>query len=251
MERRTFLAASLAAFTAGRAFGAEAPPLKVLSSMAVQGAFDEIDPMIRKAGVRLDNQFSATVPIAERLQKGETADLVIIGKGAVDRLVKEGKVLRAVDLMISEEGLAVADDAPTPVIRNAEDFKRVVGATPSIAITARGVSGMRIQKMLRDFGLTEVLEKRAMLVDEGFTATWLLKGKVAMAVQQLSELRKAGAKNVVRFPDELQVPTTFTVAILKGASNVNAAETAVKIMSSPEAAPAWTRSLVEPITKAK
>jgi molybdate transport system substrate-binding protein len=248
MDRRIFLATTLAALAAPRAFAADAP-LKVLASMAVQGAFTEIEPMMRKAGVALNIEFSATVPIGERLDKGEAADLVIVGKGTIDRLVKEGKALSATDLMISEEGIALADNAPKPVLRNLEDFKTLVAGTPSIAITARGVSGLRMQKMLRDMGLSEVLDKRTVLVDEGFTATRLLKGEVAMAVQQVSELKAAGAKNFVRLPDEMQVPTTFSVAVMKSTVQLKAAEAAVKIMSSPDVAGAWERSLVKPLHK--
>ncbi len=249
MERRTFLTAAAASMIAPRTFAADAPPLKVLSSMSAQGAFSEIEPMIRKAGVQMNVAFSATVPIAEQIDKGETADLIIIAKGTVARLAKEGRVIAATDLFVSEEGVAVADNAPTPVIRNKEDFRKLVAASPSIAVTARGVSGMRLQQMLRDLGLSEVLEKRALLVDEGFTATRLLKGEVAIAVQQLSELKAAGAKNFVRFPDEMQVPTTFTVAIMKSTTQTIAAETAVRIMASKDAAPAWVRSLVAPLNK--
>ena len=248
MQRRRFLTTTLAAAVARPALAADAP-LKVLSSMAAQGAFSEIVPMIEKAGIAMTVEFSATVPIAERLQKGESADLVLIGKGSIDRLVKEGKTLRAADLFVSEEGLAVADKAPTPVIRNKEDFRALVAGAPSIAVTARGVSGLRLQQMLRDLGLSEVLEKRAVLVEEGFTATRLLKGEVAMAVQQLSELKAAGAKNFVRFPDDMQVPTTFSVAIMNTTAKAKAAERAVQIMASAAAAPAWARSLVAPLNK--
>lgn len=249
MKRRTLLATGLASLVGPHAFAADALPLKVLSSMAAQGAFKEIEPMIRRAGVAMDVEFSASVPISERLQKGETADLVLIGKAGIDRLVKEGKAIKAVDLFVSEEGLAVADNAPTPVIRNIEDFKKLVAGTPSIAVTARGVSGLRLQQMMRDLGLKEVLEKRTVLVDEGFTGTRLLKGEVAMAVQQLSELKASGAKNFVRFPDQMQVPTTFSVAIMRSTVQNKAAENAVRIMASAEAAPAWERSLVKPLSK--
>lgn len=249
MKRRTLLTTALASLAASRAFGSDAPPLKVLSSMAAQGAFAEIVPMIRRAGVPLEVEFSATVPIGERLKKGETADLVLIGKGGIDGLVKEGKAIKAVDLFVSEEGLAVADSAPKPVLNNLDDFKKLVAGAPSIAITARGVSGLRLQKMLRDMGLNDVLEKRAVLVEEGFTGTRLLKGEVAMAVQQLSELKASGAKNFVRFPDEMQVPTTFSVAIMRSTVQNKAAETAVRVMSSLEAAPAWERSLVKPLSQ--
>ncbi len=248
MKRRTVLISGLAALAARPSFAADAPPLKVLSSMAAQGAMAEIAPMIRRAGVGMDIEFSASVPISERIQKGETADLVLIGKAGVDRLVKEGKAIKAVDLFVSEEGLAVADTAPTPVIRSLEDFKKLVASTPSIAVTARGVSGLRLQQMMRDLGLNEVLEKRTVLVDEGFTGTRLLKGEVAMAVQQLSELKASGAKNFVRFPDEMQVPTTFSIAIMRSTVQNKAAEAAVRIMSSPEAGPAWERSLVKPLS---
>jgi molybdate transport system substrate-binding protein len=250
MERRTFLTTAAASLIASRAFAAAGPGLKLLSSMAAQGALEtEIAAKIVKSGIPFSPIFSATVPITEQIQKGETADLVLIGKGAVATLTKQGFVHSSVDLFVSEEGIAVADKAPTPVIRNKEDFRQLVAAAPSIAITKRGVSGLRLQQMLRDLGLTEVLDKRAVLVDEGFTATRLLKGEVAMAVQQLSELKAAGAKNFVRFPDEMQVPTTFTVAILKSASNLKAAEDAVRIMASKDVAGAWEKSLVAPLNK--
>jgi len=250
MDRRTFLSATAASLVATRAFGAAETELKLLSSMAAQGALQaDIAPKIVKSGIPLSAVFSATVPITEQIQKGESADLVLIGKGAVATLAKQGLVHSSVDLFVSEEGIAVAANAPTPVIHNKEDFRKLVAAAPSIAITKRGVSGLRLQQILRDLGLTEVLEKRAVLVDEGFTATRLLKGEVAMAVQQLSELKAAGATNFARFPDEMQVPTTFTVAIMKSATNLKAAEEAVRIMSAKDVAGAWEKSLVAPVNK--
>lgn len=230
---------------------ADKAPLRVLSTMAVQGAFTDLQPLIaERTGVPVDIEFSATVPITERIQKGEAADLVILAKRAVETLASEGRVLAQRDLMISEEGIAVAESAPTPVIRTVDDFKAVVSAAPSIAVTSRGVSGLRFRKMLADFGLAELMAPRLVLVDEGFTGTRLINGEVAMAVQQISELKLAGAKNIVRLPDELQSPTTFTVAVLKTTARPQAAEAAVAVMASPDAAPAYVRSGVQPLVPA-
>jgi molybdate transport system substrate-binding protein len=250
MNRRILLCAcaGLLPLFAMSVHAAGSPPLKMLSTMAVQGAFDEIAPMIRNSGIGLNIEFSATVPITERLQKGETADLAVLTHSAVQTLVAEGRVLAQQDLMISEEGIAVADTAPTPVIRTVADFKAVLRAAPSIGVTARGVSGLRFRKMLQQYGLDDVLPK-LVLVDEGFTGTRLVKGEVAMAVQQISELRASGAKNIVRLPDELQSPTTFTVAILKTSTHPDTAAAAVKIMASPAAAPAYKRSGVMPLVQ--
>lgn len=246
MQRRTLLTAALismmtGAMTAGPGFAGEAPPLKVFATVAVQGAFTEIAPMVQKAGVPADIAFAATAVLTERMQKGEAPDIVIFSKSAVQAMEKEGRILWSQDIVVSEEGLAVADNAPTPVIRNVEDFKKVVSAAPSIAVTTRGVSGQRFRKMLEQYGLTDAIA-RIVSVEEGFTATRVIKGEAAMAAQQISELKFAGAKNIVRLPDELQAPTTFTVAVLRATAQPKTAEAAAKVMASPEAAPAYERS---------
>jgi molybdate transport system substrate-binding protein len=223
-------------------------PVRILSTLAVQGAFADIDSLLRAhGGVPFTIEFAATIPAVERLLGGESADLVILTQEGVQQLADKGRVQMRKDLVLSQVGIAVADDAPLPILKTMDDFVALLKSTPSIAYTARGASGLHMAKVIEDLGLTELVHPKVTLVPEGFTGTLLLKGEVAVAVQQLSELKLAGATNIVPLPDAIQSRTIFTTAILSGTPRAEAAAKIVAILASPDAAKAYVRSGVEPV----
>ena len=105
---------------------------------------------------------------------------------------------------------------------------------------------MHMAQLIEQLGLADVVKPKAMLVD-GFAGTPLRGGKVAAAVQQISELRFAGAKNIVPLPDEIQVRTVFTVAVLNGAASADSAAKIVRVLTSAEAAAAYERAGASPM----
>jgi molybdate transport system substrate-binding protein len=218
-------------------------PVRILSTLAVQGAFADIDSLLRAhGGVPFTIEFAATIPAVERLLGGESADLVILTQEGVQQLADKGRVQMRKDLVLSQVGIAVADDAPLPILKTMDDFVALLKSTPSIAYTARGASGLHMAKVIEDLGLTELVHPKVTLVPEGFTGTLLLKGEVAVAVQQL-----AGATNILPLPDAIQSRTIFTTAILSGTPRAEAAAKIVAILASPDAAKAYVRSGVEPV----
>jgi ABC-type molybdate transport system substrate-binding protein len=119
-------------------------------------------------------------------------------------------------------------------------------ATPSIAYTARGVSGLHMAQVIEQLGLAEVMKPKSVVVD-GFAGASLREGKVAAAVQQISELKFTGATNIVPLPADIQVQTIFTLAVLNGAASADAAEKVVRVLTSSEAAAAYERSGATPL----
>ena len=69
------------------------------------------------------------------------------------------------------------------------------------------------------------------------------------AVQQISELKFTGATKIVPLPDELQVETIFTLAVLNGTTRADSAAQIVRALTSPEAAAAYERSGASPLFK--
>ncbi len=248
MKRRTLvMAAALSLLTFGVA--AEEATVKIFATIGVQGAFAEIEPMLpARAGVPVKVEFATTQALLERLMNGETADLVIFTQEAVQQLAAKGAVHSPTDLVRSSIGIAVRDDAPTPAMKTTEDFVAFMKSTPSIAYTVRGVSGLHMAKLIEQLGLTGVVKPKATLID-GFSGTLLVQGKVAAAVQQISELRVAGAKNIVPLPDAIQVQTIFSVGVLSATTRADAAARVVRALTSTEAAAAYERSGVSPLFK--
>ena len=230
-----------------RAGIAQEEPLKVLATIAVQGAVEEIEPLLTaRSGVPVTVEFATTAAIVERLARGEAADLAILTQDAVGQLAAKGAVRSSTDLVLSVIGIAVAEGAPLPPMRTTEDFVAFMKATPSIAYTLRGVSGVHMAQLIERLGLAEVVKPKATIVD-GFSGTALREGKVVAAVQQIAELKFAGATNIVPLPDAIQARTVFTLAVLNGTAR--AAETAnvVRVLTSPEAAAAYERSGASPM----
>jgi molybdate transport system substrate-binding protein len=248
MKRRTlFLFAPLSLLVLEAV--AQEAPVKIVATIAVEGAFAEIEPSLpSRAGVPVQIEFATTAALVERLANGEAAELAVLTKDAVQQLAAKGYVHSSTDLVLSVIGIAVADDAPLPAMKTTADFVAFMKATPSIAYTARGVSGQHMAKLIEQLGLASVVMPKATVVD-GFAGVALREGKVAAAVQQISELKYTGATRIVPLPDEIQVQTIFTVAVLNDTPRADAAAKVVRVLTSPEAAAAYERSGASPLFK--
>ena len=248
MKRRALILAAPLSFLTFGVVAAEAP-VKIVATLAVQNAFAEIEPLLAsRAGVGVKVEFATTVAIVERLTSGEAADIAILTKEAVQQLAAKGYVRSPTDLVLSVIGIAVGDSAPTPVMKTTEDFVAFMKTTPSIAYTASGVSGLHMAKLIEQLGLGSVVKPKAVVV-EGLSGTHLRAGRVAAAVQQISELKLAGATNIVPLPDAIQARTVFAVAVLNGTTRADAAAKVVRVLTSTEAAAAFERSGVSPLFK--
>lgn len=246
MRRRTLLLATSLCLLTPAAVAQQAP-VKIVATIAVEGAFAEIEPLLpARSGVPVEVEFATTAALVERLTNGETADLAILTKEAVRELAAKGHVRSSTDLVLSVIGIAVSDDAPLPAMKTTADFVAFMKATPSIAYTVRGVSGLHMAQLIEQLGLAAVVKPKATLVD-GFSGALLREGKVAAAVQQISELKFTGAKNIVPLPDEIQVQTIFTMAMLNRTTRADAAAAVVRALTSPEAAAAYVRSGASPL----
>ncbi len=241
MRIRAQLLSTLLLLLTATAVGQDAG-VKVVATIAVEGALTAIEPLLReRAGAPpLELEFATTAALLGRLAGGEAADLAVLTKEAVEQLAAKGVVSSSTDLVLSVIGIAVAEDAPLPAMRTADDFVAFMKATPSVAYTVRGVSGVHMARLVERFGLADAMRAKATIVD-GFSGTLLREGKVAAAVQQISELKYAGATNIVPLPAELQVETTFTLAVLKGAARDGPAARVAAALTSREAAAVYER----------
>jgi molybdate transport system substrate-binding protein len=227
--------------------GAQQAELKLASTIAMEGPLAQLAPSLaEQAGVPVKLEFATTAALVERLASGEAADVVVLTREAVRELAARGTVRSPTDLVLSVIGIAVADGAPLPAMRTAEDFVAFMKATPSIAYTLRGVSGLHMTGLIERLELGDVVRPKAIVVD-GFSGTLLREGTVAAAVQQISELKFTGANNIVPLPDELQVETVFTAAVLSASPQTESAERVVRALTSPAAAAAYERSGAEPL----
>ena len=224
--------------------------VRVLSTLALMGAVRSLAGRYQAAGgARIDADFAPTLGLLDRLRGGETADVVILTKQALDDLAGRGTVVAesCVDLARSFVGIAVKAGAGHPDIATEPALRATLLGARSIAYSRIGASGIFFAQLITQMGIAAQINARATIVPQGFTAERLVSGEADLAVQQISELKQAAGVEIIGpIPLHLQSPAVFSAGRLAASSKVDLSDRLLKFLASAEAAPALRESGLEP-----
>src|ERR1700726_724879 len=224
--------------------------VRVLSTLALMGAVRGLSGRYQAAGgARIDADFAPTLGLLDRLRGGETADVVILTKQALDDLAADGSVVAAscVDLARSFVGIAVKAGVAHPDIATEAALRATLLGARSIAYSRIGASGILFAQLIERLGIAAAVNARARIIPSGFTAELLLTGEADLAVQQISELKLVGGVEVVGpIPRELQTAAVFSAGRLAASKQAAQSEALLKYLASPEVAPVLRQSGLEP-----
>ena len=224
--------------------------VRVLSTLALKGAVGNLAARFAaEGGARIDADFAPTLALLDRLRGGESADVVILTKEALDDLAVRGTVVAAscADLARSFVGVAVKAGADHPDIATEAALRTTLLGARSVAYSRLGASGIFFTQLIERMGIAADINARAKIIPQGFTAELLVSGEADLAVQQISELKLVrGVEVVGPIPRELQNPAVFSAGRLAASDNVAPSERLLKFLASPEALPALRESGLEP-----
>ena len=238
---------------------ARAAEIKVLATIGVQSVMEELAPRFEKAsGHKLTITFGLGGALAKRVQDGEAADLLIGPRGAIDGLIKAGRLEPGSDsnLARSSVGVAVRKGAPKPDISTPDALKRALLAAKSISYSNPafgGASGVHFGKVIERLGIVEEMKAKTRFPPEGgFTARLLANGDAELAVQQIGELISIPDVELLGpLPGELQSVTTFAAAIPSAAHQPHAARALIEYLQSPETAAVMKAKGLDPIADSR
>ncbi len=217
--------------------GANATEIRLLSSGAMKTALEELAPQFERATEhKLTISYAGTNAIRDRLQAGETFDVVILAAPALDRFVKEGKVASRIDLVRSGVGVGVRAGSPKPDLGSAEAFKRTLLAAKSFA-HSEGPSGVYIAGLLERMGIAEQMKAKTVVVRGRLVGDAVAKGEAEIGVQQISELMAVPGIDVLPMPAEIQHVTVFSAGLFAASKDSDAVKSLIKFLTSPAAAP--------------
>ena len=224
--------------------------VRVLSTLALMGAVRGLAGRYQAAGgARIDADFAPTLGLLDRLRGGETADVVILTKQALDDLATQGSVVAAscVDLARSFVGVAVKAGAAHPDIATEPALRAALLGARSIAYSRIGASGIFFAQLIERLGIASEINARARIIPSGLTAALLVSGEADLAVQQISELKQvAGVEVVGPIPRELQTAAVFSAGRWAASAKAAQADALLKYLASPEVAPLLRESGLEP-----
>src|SRR5882757_6316555 len=109
MNEQTLKAAALALGMTLATAAAQAAEVTLLISNAVKSVMEDLVPRFEAAsGHRLLVTFGSTNPLKARIDKGDAFDMTILGEGALDELIKQGKLAADTRVIVARSGLGVA-----------------------------------------------------------------------------------------------------------------------------------------------
>jgi molybdate transport system substrate-binding protein len=224
--------------------------VRVLSTLALMGAVRSLAGRYQaEAATRIDADFAPTLALLDRLHSGESADVVILTREALDDLAAKGTVIAdsRVDLARSFVGLAVKAGAVHPDIATEAALRATLLSARSVAYSRIGASGIFFAQLIARMGIASEINARARIIPSGFTAELLVTGEADLAVQQISELKQVtGVEVVAPIPQHLQIPAVFSAGRLAASNRVAQSDGLLKFLTSPEVAPALRESGLEP-----
>lgn len=223
--------------------------IKVMCSNSMRGVMDALVPEFERASAHeVAITYDPAKRMLARIRGGETADLAIIGSGAIDELVKEGPIApdtRA--LARSSIGMAVRAGAPKPDIGSVERFREAVLAARSIAYTIDGASGMHFAELIERLGIADAVKAKAKRQPGGLVGELVARGEAEVAIQQISELKAVpGIEIVGPIPEPLQKTTVVSAGIFRGAKEPEAARALLAFLSTDEAGIVMRQKGLEP-----
>jgi molybdate transport system substrate-binding protein len=241
---------SIAAFGVAAAEPAE---VKVLASVALTQALDEIAAQFERAtGNKLKIGYSLIADIKKRMIAGETADVIILSRPAMDDLQKQDKFAPGSVVNVAGTPVAVAAraGAEKPDISSVEALKRTLLGAKMIVYAdpaKGGASGVYFAHVVDQLGIAEQLKSRTILVPGAQSAELVAKGVAEIGVAQGSEiLPVAGAQLVGPLPGEFASMTVFTAGIGAGTKVPEAAKSMLLFLKGGAATPVFKAKGFEP-----
>jgi len=234
---RSLFAAAIFLSVPNVASGAE---ISLLASGAVKEAYLDLLPAFEKAsGHTVKAAWSNTTDIRKRVAAGEIADLVILGSGGTEALIRDGKLVAntRTGFATSRIYLAVRAGAPRPDISSGDALKRTLLAAKTVAYSS-GASGTYIVTMLRKLGIyDEVSAKASVTRANDPVGGKVAAGEAEIGFHQLSELIPIKGIDIIGpLPAEVQQVTLFSGALHAAAKEPEAATALVKFLTAPAAA---------------
>lgn len=231
---------------------AAAADIKIYSTIAFQGVMEQLAPQWEKAsGNKLTITYGLAAQLVQRVQSGDTADVLILTRAGIDALVKDGKIASGSDVNLASAGTAVAvrAGASKPDISSPEAFKRTLLDAKSITYgnpANGGASGVYFGKLLERLGLAEQMKSKTKFPTAGkYAADILAAGDAELGVMQTSELIP-GTELVGTLPGDLNSVTMFGAGLGANATEASAGNALIKFLKSREAGAVYKAKGLDP-----
>ena len=205
--------------------------IKVLTAGAMKSVVLALQPGFESAsGHKLVIDNDTAGGLLKRIEAGEAFDMAIITPGAIDTLIKNGKIVDGSRVAVAKVGVGVAvrEGASKPDLSSVEAFKRTLLAANTVAYidpASGGSSGIYVAGLLKKLGIADEIKPKERLQAGGYVAEKVAKDEAEIAIHQISEILPVkGVTLAGPLPDEIQNYTVYAAGLSTTARDVKAAQ---------------------------
>ena len=208
---------------------------------------EKIGPEFEKnTGHKLTVITGLSSEFGQRINTGETFDVVAAPPAALDGLIKSGKVAAdsKTTLARSAYGVGVRAGAPKPDISSVEAFKQALSNAKSI--TYLPVPG--VPQVIERLGLKDVIASKVTVPNTDISSELVAKGEVELCIVAVTAiLTTPGVELVGPLPSELQFYTAFGSAVSATSKSQDAARELLTFLKGPTAISVMKAQGMEPL----
>ena len=251
--------AALAACALAAGAPAQAIDIRVVSSGGFAQAYKDLSgPFERASGDHLVSEWGPSMgstknAIPARLDRGEPIDVVIMVGDALDKLMREGRLEPGSKVVLANSPIACAvrHGAAKPDIHTVDGLRAAFLQAQHVAYSD-SASGEYIKHTLLDkLGIRGQMEGKAAQIPATPVGEIIAHGEADFGCQQRSELQPVKGIDVVGLiPQEVQLKTEFSGAVVRGSRHADAARALLRFLAAPANAAAIEATGLEPATTA-
>ncbi|HUS96173.1 MAG TPA: substrate-binding domain-containing protein [Hyphomicrobiaceae bacterium] len=218
--------------------------VSVMSGLALEVAVNRwIKPKFEsETGLETVIDWRPTTALMQSIEEGARADIIIAISASMEKLEKQGVILSGTRTLLADSvlGVGVKQGAARPDVSSVDAFKRAMVTARAVAYSRAGASGIYFAGLIKELGIAEAVNAKAVIIPMGFTAEKVADGEAELAIQQISELMTvAGIDIAGPFPECIQVTSTFEAAVFSDAPHPEGARALMDMLKSPFAHQAY------------
>ena len=251
LRGRTITGFLCTAAIAASTLAVQAADIKVLSAVGFRGVLSEAVPKFERAsGDRVRITYGTLGQIMKRIEKGETADVIVLPRQGLDDLARQGKIgaSEITPIARSRVGMAVRKGLRKPDISTADGFRKALLEAKSVSTVdpgSGGVSALHFRTLFERMAIAEQMRPKLRYRAAGTLRTVTAREDVAL--NQMQDLVDAKGLVVVGpLPEELQLKTVFAAAAASRAHGA-ASRALVAYLGGPEAGAIARAKGLEPL----
>ena len=169
-----------------------AADVKLLSSAAIKPALDVLNPRFESASKnKVVARYVLTPEVPKLIEGGEVVDVAIANPPHIEALIKSGKVVAnsRTPLLRFGLGVGVRSGAAKPAVGSADDLRKTLLASKSVAYVGAGASGPFVTAMLGKLGILDEMKPKLRPGDIAQNLSSVAKGDVDLVIMPAPLIR--------------------------------------------------------------